>query len=108
MEFRKITAIIRQEMLEAVETRLQEMGVSGVTVSQVKGYGEYANFYTRDWLVKHVRIETFIGRARADEIVEGIMEAAHGSIPGDGIVAVQPVEKVYRIRTRAVVSPKYL
>lgn len=51
MEFSKITAIVRTTKLEEVEKRLQEIGVSGLSVSRVKGYGEYANFYSRDWMV---------------------------------------------------------
>jgi len=70
-------------------------------VTKVKGYGEYANFYSKDWMVNNVRIEIFIDEARADAIANAIMEAAHVGIEGDGIVAVLPVEKLYRIRTRS-------
>ena len=70
-------------------------------MTKVKGYGEYANFYSKDWMVNNVRIEIFIDEARADAIANAIMEAAHVGIEGDGIVAVLPVEKLYRIRTRS-------
>jgi len=52
-------------------------------------------------VVTHTRIETFSENARVDEIVTAIMEIAHISMPGDGIVAVLPVEKLYRIRTKS-------
>lgn len=100
MEFRKVTAIVRPDKLEAVESALQALGVPGLSVSKVKGYGEYANFYTPDWTCTHVRVEVFIGQHRADGVAQAIMDAAHSGIVGDGIVAVLPVESVYHIRTR--------
>ena len=66
MEFRKVTAIVRRERLEDVERRLIEIGVAGVTVTAVKGFGEYANFFRGDWLVPHVRLEIFTLADRAE------------------------------------------
>lgn len=105
MEYRKITAIIENQRLEAVERRLEEGGVKGVSVTKVKGYGDYRNFYTRDWMTSHSRIEIFTDAARADGIARAIVDAAHTGQPGDGIVAVLPVERVYRIRTKAEATP---
>lgn len=48
MDFRKVNAIIRSDALEKVEQRLHELGVPGISVTRVKGYGEYKNFYTND------------------------------------------------------------
>jgi len=104
MFYRKVTAIIRSDVLEKVETRLQEFGVRGVSVSKVKGYGEYANLYTRDWFTSHARIEIFTTAEHAEQIAVAIMEAAHLGQAGDGIVAIAPVEKLYRIRSRAEAS----
>ncbi|MFQ5487353.1 MAG: P-II family nitrogen regulator [Gammaproteobacteria bacterium] len=104
MELRKVTAIIRKDALKAVEQILQDMGVTGISVTQVKGYGEYADTYTKDWLVSHARIEIFTSEEQAELIAEAIMGAAHTGGPGDGIVAILPVEKLYRIRTRTPVT----
>lgn len=104
-DFCKVTAIIRCEVLEKVELRLQELGVHGLSVMQVKGYGEYADFYSRDCLTTHARIEIFISAKRADSIAQAIMDVAHTGVEGDGIVAVLPVNKVYRIRHRTQVLP---
>lgn len=101
MKYRKVTAIINIDKLVAVETRLQELGVPGVSVTEVKGYGEYANLFSRDWMTRHARIEIFTVPGRVDAIVCAIMNAAHSGLSGDGFVAVLPVEQVYRIRTRA-------
>lgn len=105
MNLRKVTAIIRSERLEEVEKRLQEAGVKGLSVTKVKGYGEYANFLAHDWMVTHARIEIFTDETAVERISQTIMEAAHGGGKGDGLVAVLPVEKVYRIRTKEEVRP---
>jgi len=95
---RKVTAIVRSAVLEAVEERLIAAGVKGITVTRVKGFGEYADFYSREWLSEHMRIEIFTHRDRVDTVREAIMGAARTGEPGDGIIAVLPVEQLYRIR----------
>ena len=100
MNFVKIVAIIRPEMLENVEEMLRRHNVPGVSVMRIKGYGEYENFFRHDRMVEHVQLEVFIGKKRTTEIAEKIMEAAHTGSEGDGIVAVIPVEDVYHIRTK--------
>ncbi len=101
MSYNKVTAIVRRDVLEKVECRLREIGVQGISVTKVKGYGEYADFYSPDWLVPHARIEIFTTAKRAEEVAGAIMDAAHLGMAGDGIVAILPVEKLYRIRTRS-------
>ncbi len=101
MELRKVTAIIRSSMLKQVEERLQEMNVKGVSVSNVKGYGEYANFFTHDWMVTHSRIEIFTEKSKAEKIARAIMETARTDKSGDGLIAILPIEKLFRIRSGA-------
>lgn len=103
MEFRKITAIIQVLALKAVEQQLIAVGVSGVTVTRVKGYGEYADYFTRDLMTQHVRIEIFTHTSRVSEIRDAIFDAASTGSKGDGIIAVLPVECVYHIRNRSAV-----
>ncbi|MBI1424293.1 MAG: P-II family nitrogen regulator [Gammaproteobacteria bacterium] len=102
----KVVAIVRGESLENVEQRLQQLGVPGITVTCVKGYGEYADFYSRDCMTEHVRVEIFTSAARAENVAQGIIDAAHSGVAGDGIVAVLPVSKIYRIRQRAEIRPE--
>lgn len=105
MNWKKLTAIVRNEQLQAVEEKLQEIGVRGLTVQHVKGFGEHANFFRHDWLVRHVRIEIFAHEDRVREIAAAIMTAAHTGTAGDGIVAISPVDEVLRIRTCAPGTP---
>jgi len=99
MELRKVTAIFRREKKEEVIERLHELGLGGMTVTEVKGYGEYANLYTKDWLVDHVRIEIFTERAKATAAAEAVMDVAHTGAAGDGVVAILPLERFLCIRT---------
>lgn len=101
---RKIIAIIRNEALEKVEGRLVDMRVKGISVTSVKGYGEFANFFNPDWLVTHSRLEIFAEQSRIEEIAAAIMDAAHTGMEGDGILAIIPVEKLYRIRTKSEIT----
>jgi len=105
MELRLVVAIIRTHALEAVEKSLQEIGVRGLSVVRVRGYGEHANMFSRDRLVDQVKIEIYVEQDRVDSIVAAILDAAHSESPGNGIVAVLPVEKVYSVSTRREETP---
>jgi len=105
MELRLVVAIIRTLALEAAEESLKELGVRGLTVTRAKGFGAYANLFSGDWLVDQVKIEIYAERDRVESIVAAILNAAHSNSPGDGIVAVLPVEKVYSVRTRCEEAP---
>ena len=106
MDIKLIIAIIRSDKLETVEEKLKDAGVERVNVSKVKGYGEYHNFYARDWMVDEVRIEVFTRKDEVETVTTAIMEAAHTGVPGDGVVAVVPVDKLFLIRTRAEATPE--
>ncbi|EKD71019.1 MAG: Nitrogen regulatory protein PII [uncultured bacterium] len=101
--YKKIVAIVRIECLESVENHLHSLDVPGISVTKIKGYGEYANFYSTDWMSMNAHIEIYCQSDQVDSIVHGIMEKAHSGSQGDGIVVVSPVESIYRIRTKSKV-----
>ena len=101
MEFRKINAILRSSALNDVERRLRELGVKGITVTQVKGFGEEKAILRENFLVTHARIEIFTEKAKSEKIANAIIEVAHTGGPGDGMVCILPVEKIFRIRTKS-------
>ncbi len=96
-----VSATIPMLALEKVERALQGLGVPGLTVNRVKGYGVYKNFYQRDWLVTHARIQVYVRRERVQEVVQAIMDAAHTGDEDDGIVIVTPILHFYRIADRS-------
>ncbi len=105
--FQKVTAILRVKMLADVERQLDQHGVSGITVTMVKGFGEWhpdRHFgYTKilDRLVRHVRIEVFVEADKADAVIDVIAKAASTGQTGDGIIAVLPVTQFVHIRNHA-------
>ena len=106
MDIKHIIAIFPRDRLEAVEEKLRYIHVERVDVCRVRGYGEYRNFYARDWMVDEVRMDIFTRHDEVDRIVAAIMEGAHTGAAGDGIVAVVPIEKFFLIRTRAEATPE--
>jgi nitrogen regulatory protein P-II 1 len=104
MRYRKITTIVPMDRLEAVEEALKEAGTPGLSITKVKGYGGYKNFYDPDWCATHGRVEVFIAADQADATVQAILEAAHTGGEDDGLIVVLPVESLISIRTRELVS----
>lgn len=104
MELKKVVAIIRTRVLGEVEERLASMRVKGICVTRVKGYGELEVFMHPEWRFTHARIEIYAEQSMVDLIVETILDSAHAGAPGDGIVAVLPVERLYRIRSKSEVT----
>lgn len=105
MDLRAVIAIIRRDQLERVEKGLREIGVRGINVSKVKGYGEYHNFFSADWMVESVRLEIFTRKDKVDAITATILETGHTGSPGDGIVVVYPIERFMNIRLRSDATP---
>jgi nitrogen regulatory protein P-II 2 len=101
-----ITAIIKPFKLDDVRSALSDIGVQGVTVSEVKGFGRQKGHtelyrgaeYVVDFLPK-VKIEIAIDDAQCDAIIEAIRNAAYTGKIGDGKIFVSPLEQVIRIRT---------
>jgi nitrogen regulatory protein P-II 1 len=106
MDTRLIVANFPRDKLEDVEKRLERTGVERINVSKVKGFGEYHNFFAPNWLNEEVRVEIFTNKDEVETIVSAIMDVAHTGLPGDGVVAVVPIEKLYLIRTRSEATPE--
>jgi len=103
-KYRKVTAIVRVDRLERVEKALQDLHVSGVSVSRVKGYGEYADFFARDWMSPYARVEIFTSEEHAERISDAVLRAASTGTRGDGIVAVEAVDSVLRVRSNTPIA----
>ena len=103
---KQITAIIKPFKLDEVREALADVGVSGLTVTEVKGFGRQKGHtelyrgaeYVVDFLPK-VKIEAVVDDAVADQAIEAIIKAARTGKIGDGKIFVRTVEQVIRIRT---------
>jgi nitrogen regulatory protein P-II 1 len=103
---KQITAVIKPFKLDDVKAALEVLGVQGLTVSEVQGFGRQRGHtevyrgaeYTVDFVPK-VKIEVIVAEADVDKLVNAIVEAARTGKIGDGKVWVTPVEGLVRVRT---------
>jgi nitrogen regulatory protein P-II 1 len=101
-----VTAIIKPFTLDDVKAALEQVGVLGMTVSEVQGYGRQKGHtevyrgaeYSVDFVPK-VRVEVLVDDTLGDKVVEAVVEAARTGKIGDGKVWVTPVDTVVRVRT---------
>lgn len=101
-----ITAIVKPFKLDDVRESLSEIGVQGITVTEVKGFGRQKGHtelyrgaeYVVDFLPK-VKIEVAVTAAMVEQTIEAVTKAANTGKIGDGKVFVSPLEQVIRIRT---------
>lgn len=103
---KKIEAIIKPHKLDDVKEKLNELGISGMTITEVKGFGRQRGHkeiyrgaeYHIDFIPK-IKLEIVIEADKVEKAVETLTEAARTGSIGDGKLFVQNVEEVIRIRT---------
>ena len=101
-----VTAIVKPHKVEAVKDALQGLGVQGLTLTEVRGYGRQRGHtevyrgaeYTVEFVPK-ARLEVLVDDGLADAVVDAVIEAARTGQVGDGKVFVTDVQQVVRIRT---------
>jgi len=106
---KKIEAIIKPFKLDDVKEALNGIGIKGMTISEVKGYGRQKGHteiyrgaeYVVDFLPK-IKMEIIIDTEQVDQVIDTIVEAARTGKIGDGKIFVLPVEKIVRVRTGEV------
>ena len=103
---KKIEAIVKPFKLDDVKEALNENGIKGMTISEVKGYGRQKGHkeiyrgaeYVVDFIPK-VKLEIIVDAAQVDQVVAKIKESAYTGKIGDGKIFVLPIEEVIRVRT---------
>ncbi len=103
---KRIEAVIKPHMLDAVKDRLRQIGVSGMTVTEVRGFGRTGgktevyrgSAYVVDFVPK-VKLDVVVPDQLAADVVEAIAATAKTGKIGDGKIFVTPVDEVVRIRT---------
>jgi nitrogen regulatory protein P-II 1 len=103
---RKVEAVIKPFKLDEVKEALQAVGIQGMTVTEVKGFGRQKGHtelyrgaeYVVDFLPK-IKLEIAVADEMVDKVVNAIVEAANTGRIGDGKIFVLPMEEVVRIRT---------
>ncbi len=103
---KKVEAIIKPFKLDEVKEALHEIGVQGLTVTEVKGFGRQKGHtelyrgaeYVVDFLPK-IKLEIVVSDELVDKVVQAVVDAANSGRIGDGKIFVQPLDEVIRIRT---------
>ena len=103
---KKIEAIIKPFKLDEVKDKLNELGVQGITVTEVKGFGRQKGHtelyrgaeYVVDFLPK-IKMEIILADSQAEDVVSGIVKAAQTGRIGDGKIFITNLEEAVRIRT---------
>jgi nitrogen regulatory protein P-II 1 len=103
---KKVEAVIKPFKLDDVKEKLAELGIKGMTVNEVRGFGRQKGHteiyrgaeYVVDFLPK-IKIEVVVPDSQLAEVVDAIRKAAHTGKIGDGKIFVYSVEEVVRIRT---------
>lgn len=103
---KKIEAIVKPFKLDDVKDALNGIGITGMTISEVKGYGRQKGHteiyrgaeYVIDFIPK-IKIEIVVPADQVDQVVDAVRSAANTGKIGDGKIFVVPVERVIRVRT---------
>lgn len=103
---KKVEAIIKPFKLDDVKIALNDIGIQGMTISEVKGYGRQKGHkeiyrgaeYMVDFVPK-IRLEVIVGSDQVDLVIEKLRDSANSGKIGDGKIFVSPIEQVVRIRT---------
>jgi len=103
---KKIEAIVKPHKLDDVKEGLNEIGIKGMTITEVKGYGRQKGHteiyrgaeYVVDFNPK-IKIEVVVSADIVDQVVDKIRESANSGKIGDGKIFVMPIERIVRVRT---------
>lgn len=103
---KKIEAIIKPFKLDEVKDGLEQMGITGMTISEIRGFGRQKGHreiyrgaeYNVDFVPK-IKIDIVVSADQVDQVIQTIVDHANTRQIGDGKIFVLPVEKVIRIRT---------
>lgn len=99
MSFKYVVAIVPPEAVESLERKLRSIRVGGITLTRVKGFGEYKNLFANDYLSDHTKIEIFAEESKVGGLLDALLETAGSDVPGSGVVAVIAVDQFLHLRT---------
>ncbi len=99
MQLKKVTAIIRSEVLGTVKTKLKDIGVPDIIVDYVSGYQNPQQVFEMPDLLTHARIEVLTEEPGVELIVESIKKSAFTGSFGDGIISIMSIDTVIKINS---------
>ncbi len=102
---RMVTAFVRSDYCKDICQRLVDSGVKGLTLSRVRGMGQGLKWAKLD-KYGHTKLEIMVREEQLEHIIDVLVDAAWTGVPGDGVIAGHPLERVIRIRTRETFYPE--
>ncbi|MEO7850897.1 MAG: P-II family nitrogen regulator [Rubrivivax sp.] len=105
MSYKYVVAVLRPDVIAQLETRLSQIGIGGITLSRVKGFGETRNFFSADRLTEHTKLEVFVEESQVDALLSALRDTALPGVPGAGIAAVMPVDEFQPLHARIAAAP---
>ncbi len=99
MSIKRITAIVPTELLPELEKYLRAAGVPGMTINDVRGFGEHVNYFSRDLLMSNARVEIYIGSEKCQEIIDVVNCFAKETHATAGILTVENIERLVNLNT---------
>lgn len=93
-----VTAVVRTTSLERIVKSLENTGLKGMTISEVKGIGEQVEAF-RPYAI-HKKIEMIVPDEKVEDVTNIILEYAHTGLAGDGLISVCPADYMIKIRTK--------
>jgi len=99
MNIKRITTIVPADYLDKFERCLRAVGVPGMTIDNVKGFGEHANYFSSDLLRSNVRIEVYVGEEKCNEVCEAITRFAIESHTTAGILTIESIDRLIDLNT---------
>ncbi|MDX1301520.1 P-II family nitrogen regulator [Photobacterium sp.] len=100
MTFKKVVAIFDELRLGAVKASLFKHGITGFTVNEVYGRGNYFNAINEEHMIKHIQLNIYTIAENAEKIAKLIVKIAHVNADAEGLVAIEAVDNLYWIHTQ--------
>ncbi len=98
MNFCKVVAILNITDYGLISQTLQRLDIPGITVSKVRGFGDYINQFNDFGFSDNMKVEIYTTTEQADSIAECLSSLANEMTAGGGVIAIEPVDRLYNVR----------
>ncbi len=98
MNYCKVVAILNMTDFGLINTSIQKLGIPGVTVSVVKGFGDYINEFNEFGFSDNMKIEVYTSAEQAEIVADTLSRIGNEMTEGGGVVAIEPVDKLLNVR----------
>ena len=105
MPYKYVVAVVRPDVVASLQIKLSQIGVGGITLSRVQGFGESKTSLSGDRLADHTRLEVFVEESEVAALLATLRETALAGVPGAGIAAVMSVDTFEHLRASDDAAP---